>query len=173
MDWAPTYMFEVQKATISTAAYKAMAIPIAGSLGAIFAGWISDRYFSSKRAPIAVIMLVFLTLTCWIYPRIPVHNWVLSLIALMFIGFLTYGPHVLMCGTMAMDFGTRKAASSAAGFIDSWGYLGASLTGIGTGWLIDKYNWQAAFDFWLCGALGAVIFMGLLWNYKPEARKYH
>jgi len=38
VSWAPTYMFEVQKASISTAAYKAIAIPVAGCLGAIFAG---------------------------------------------------------------------------------------------------------------------------------------
>ena len=31
MDWAPTYMFEVEKATISTAAYKALAIPLINS----------------------------------------------------------------------------------------------------------------------------------------------
>lgn len=45
MDWAPTYMFEVEKATISLAAYKALAIPLAGSFGALFTGWASDKFF--------------------------------------------------------------------------------------------------------------------------------
>lgn len=35
MSWAPTYMFEEQGATISMAAYKAIAFPVAGGLGAI------------------------------------------------------------------------------------------------------------------------------------------
>ena len=173
MGWAPTYMFEVQKAAISTAAYKAMAIPIAGSLGAIFAGFVSDRFFQSRRAPIAVIMLFLLALSAWLYPRIPVGNWILSLLCLLFIGFMTYGPHVLMVGTVAMDFATRKAASSAAGFIDCFGYIGAALTGIGSGFLVDRFNWNAAFYLWIAGALLAALLMAFLWNYKPAKGKYY
>lgn len=173
MSWAPTYMFEVQKATISTAAYKAIAIPVAGSLGAIIAGWISDRFFGSRRAPIAAIMLFILGFSAWLYPRIPAGNWVLSLFCLLLIGFMTYGPHVLMVGTIAMDLGTRKASASVAGFIDCFGYIGAALSGVGTGWLIDKCSWNAAFYFWVAGAFVACILMALLWNYKPVKGEYY
>ncbi len=171
--WAPTYMFEVQKAAISTAAYRAIAIPIAGCFGSILAGIISDKLFKSRRAPIAAIMLLLLGLSAWLFTRIPAENWLLSFICLIFVGFLTYGPHVLMVGTIAMDFGTRKAASSAAGFIDCLGYIGASLTGVGSGWLTDRYGWNAAFYFWIAGAIIAAILMSLLWNYKPEKGAYH
>ncbi len=41
---------------------------------------------------------------------------------------------------MPMDFGTRKAASTATGFIDGGGYIGAALTGVGTGFLIDNFG---------------------------------
>jgi len=58
----------------------------------------------------------------------------------MLIGFLIFGPHVMMVGIMPMDLGTRKASSSVTGFIDSLGYAGASITGVGTGLLID-YLW--------------------------------
>lgn len=172
MGWAPTYMFEVQKATISIAAYKAIAIPVAGSLGAIFAGWASDRFFQSRRAPISAIMLFALGISAWLYPVIPAGNWALSLFCLLVIGFMTYGPHVLMVGTVAMDFGTRKAASSAAGFIDCFGYIGAALTGVGSGWLIDNYGWNASFYFWVFGALVAAVLMTLLWKHKPARGKY-
>ncbi len=173
MGWAPTYMFEVQKAAISTAAYKAIAIPVAGCLGAIFAGFISDRFFQSRRAPIAVIMLFLLGLSAWLYPKISAGNWVLSLLCLLFIGFMTYGPHVLMVGTVAMDFATRKAASSAAGFIDCFGYIGAALTGVGSGFLVDRFNWDAAFYLWITAALLAALLMAFLWNYKPKKGEYY
>lgn len=172
MSWAPTYMFEVQKASISTAAYKTIAIPIAGCLGAIFAGFASDRFFQSRRAPIAAIMLFMLALFTWFFPRIPADRWSLSFLCLLLIGFMTYGPHILMVGTVAMDFGTRKAAASAAGFIDCFGYIGAALTGVGSGFLMDRFNWNAAFYFWIAGALIAAILMTLLWNYKPVRGKY-
>lgn len=50
---------------------------------------------------------------------------------------MTYGLYVLMIGTVAMDFGTRKAAS-VTGFIDCFGYIGAVLCEVlvRVGWLI-------------------------------------
>jgi len=71
-------------------------------------------------------MLVLLEISAWLFPRIPAGRWVLGLVCLLVVGFMTYGPHVLMVGTVPMDFGTRKAASSATRFIDCMGYVGAS-----------------------------------------------
>jgi len=173
MDWAPTYLFEVQKAVISTAAYKVMIIPIAGSLGALFASFVSERMFKHRKSPISSIMLFLLALFCFLYLKIPAGDWILSLIFLGIIGFMTYGPHVLMVTALPMDYGSRKVAASTAGFIDCWGYIGAALTGVGTGFLIDNFGWNYAFYFWILGAIGAAIFMAMLWNYEPVKRKYH
>lgn len=173
LSWAPTYLFEVQKATISTAAYKAMIIPIAGVLGALFAGWMSDHVFKLRRAPMAMIMLLFLALFSWLYPQVPAGSWLLSLAFLAVIGFMTYGPHVMIVTSMPMDFGTRKAAATATGFIDGWGYIGAALTGIGTGFLIDNFGWSHAFYFWIAGALGAALLMAIIWKYGPVKGEYH
>jgi len=170
IDWVPTYMFEVQKATISTAAYKAIALPIAGSLGALCAGWLTDKYFQSRRAPVAAIMLLLLGVFAWLYPRVPVESWELSLLCLLAIGFVTYGPHVLIVTTMPMDLGSRKAASSATGFIDGFGYIGAGITGVFSGWLVDNYSWNTAFHFWVISAIVASVFMFTLWKYKPEKK---
>ncbi len=172
LDWAPTYMFEVQGAAISLAAYKAMVMPIAGSLGALFAGWASYKYFRNRKAPVSAVMLFLLGISAWLYMQIPAGDWMLSLICLMFIGFMTYGPHVMMVTSMPMDFGTRKAAASAAGFIDGWGYVGAALTGVASGWLIDAFSWDAAFYFWILCAFIAGILMLTLWKYKPKKGEY-
>ena len=173
MDWAPTYMFEVQKAHISVAAYKAMAIPLAGSLGAIFAGWLSDKVFHLRRAPASAIMLLALVFFTWLFPQIPGANWVASLAVLIMVGFLTYGPHVAIVTYAPMDFGTRKAAASAAGFIDGMGYIGAALTGVASGFLADHFGWNAAFYLWMGGAFGAAVLMLLIWNYRPKLTEYH
>lgn len=164
--WAPTYFFEVQKAAISLAAYKALIFPLAGSLGALSAGWISDKFFQSRRAPMAVLMLFILILAIWLFPQIPVTSWVLGLIVLAIIGFTTFGPHMIMVTALPMDLGTKEMASSATGFIDGWGYIGAALTGVGTGFLLDNFGWNAAFYFWLSGAVIAAVLMVILWKYK-------
>jgi OPA family glycerol-3-phosphate transporter-like MFS transporter len=165
-------MFEEQGATISLAAYKAIAFPVAGGLGAIFAGWASDRIFQNRRAPVAFIMLVLLAISCYFYRIIPGDNWVVSLIILLFIGFFTFGPHILLVAAMPADFGSRKAASSATGFIDAMGYLGASLTGVGTGYFIENFGWNAGFYFWISGAIFAAIMTLLIWNYKGREVEY-
>lgn len=170
MSWAPTFMFEEQGATISLAAYKAIAFPLAGGLGAVFAGWMSDKVFKSRRAPVAFIMLILLAIFCYFFKVCPGDNWLLSLIILLFIGFFTFGPHILLVAALPVDLGTRKAASSVTGFIDGMGYLGAGLTGVGTGYLIDKFGWDAGFYFWICGAIFAAIMTLFLWNYKSIKR---
>ena len=172
MSWAPTYMFEVQKAAISTAAYKAVALPVAGSLGALCAGWLTDKYFQSRRAPVAAVMLFLLGVFAWLYPQVPAQSWVLSLLCLLAIGFMTYGPHVLIVSILPMDLGTRKASSSVAGFIDGFGYIGAGVTAVFSGWLMDAYSWDAAFHFWVISAIAASVLMVTLWKYKPERGKY-
>ena len=170
MSWAPTFMFEVQGASISMAAYKAVAFPIAGGLGAIFAGWASDNIFKTKRAPVAFFMLILLGISCYIFRIIPSENWIMSLICLLFIGFFTFGPHILLVAALPADLGSRKAASSVTGLINAFGYLGASLTGIGTGILIEKFSWNAAFYFWIFGAFFAAIMVSLIWILKDKKK---
>jgi len=168
MSWAPTFMFEEQGATISVAAYKGIAFPVAGGLGAIFAGWASDKIFKHRRAPVSFIMLVLLAISCYLFRIVPGDNWMVSLIILLFIGFFTFGPHILIVAAIPADFGSRKAASSVTGFIDAMGYLGASLTGVGTGYLIEKFSWNAGFCFWILGAIFAAIMTLLIWIYKER-----
>lgn len=164
MGWAPTYMFEEQGATISMAAYKAVAFPVAGGLGSIFAGWASDRYFQHRKAPIAFTMLILLAVFCYIYRIVPGESWVLSLLILLVIGFLTFGPHMIVVTALPVDLGSRKAASSVTGFVDCMGYIGAGLTGVGTGYLIERFSWDAAFYFWIVGALIAAVMIAFIWK---------
>ena len=173
MDWAPTYMFEVEKATISLAAYKALAMPLAGSIGALFAGWISDKFFKSRRAPIIVFMLTILMILTIIYPQLKHLHWIWSLVCLIAIGFTIYGPHVMIVATIPIDYASRKAAASATGFIDGLGYFGAALTSVISGFLIDHLGWNAAFYFWVVGVFIAIVLMASQWNYIPKKGKFH
>lgn len=173
LTWAPTYLFETQKAGIDKAAYSSLIFPLAGAVGAIFAGWATDRWFQSRRAPVAGIFLFMTGIAAWGYRAIDLENqWFLGLITLAAIGFFVFGAHVLIVAAAPMDFGTRKAASSATGFIDGLGYLGAGLQGIVTGLLVDRWGWTAGFAFWIVCAFLAAGVMILLWKYKPEKKDF-
>jgi sugar phosphate permease len=171
--WAPTYLFEVQKAGIAKAAYTAIALPAFGIAGAIFSGWASDRFFQSRRPPIAAILMGALGfLAIFFYYGVPPGAWVLSFITLGLIGFCVLGTQVILIGAVPMDFGTRKAAGAAAGFIDFFGYIGAGMAGIVSGLLTDKIGWVAAFWFWIIAAFVSSAICAALWKYKPPPGKY-
>ncbi len=171
--WAPTYLFEVQKAAIDKTAYRVVAIPAFGIAGAIFSGWASDRFFQSRRAPISAILMAALGfLAIFFYYGVPKEDWFLNFMILGLIGFCLLGAQVILIGAVPMDFGTRKAAGSAAGFIDFFGYVGAGITGVVSGLLCDNFGWGAAFWFWIIAAfLSSAICFGL-WKYQPPPGKY-
>ncbi len=79
----------------------------------------------------------------------------------------------MICATIPMDYTSRKATASAAGFIDSYGYFGAALAGVISGFLVDHYGWNATFYFWIVGVFLAIILMLPQWNYRPKRGKYH
>jgi sugar phosphate permease len=111
-------------------------------------------------------------LAIFFYHGVPKEAWLLGFIVLGLIGFCVLGTQVILIGAVPMDFGTRKAAGSAAGFIDFFGYIGAGLTGVFSGVLADTWGWGAAFWFWIIAAfLSSAICFGL-WTYKPPAGKY-
>ncbi|MFQ5808073.1 MAG: MFS transporter [Armatimonadota bacterium] len=188
--WSVKMLMDMQgdvatKATLVKATIKAAIIPLGGSLGAISAGWITDRCFGGRRAPVVCIMMLGLAAAAYLFGQLPrgdalsVRLLLYALLAI--IGFLTYGPHVLMVGTMAMDFGTRKAASAAAGFIDALGYAGVGVGMVATGRIVDHYSaiggdvagWQAALLFWCGAAIVSAVLMATLWRHKPAKGAYH
>lgn len=162
--WAPTYLIEVQGAKITSAGLSVAVLPIAGSIGAIVCGWATGKFFENRRAPVISVCLFTLAVFSYFFYTAPPGAWLWGLICLAIIGFCTYGPHVLMVGHAAQDFAGRKAAASAAGFIDGFGYIGAAMTGVFTGWLVDNYGWGAGFWYWIIAALIAAVIMLAMWR---------
>lgn len=159
LGWAVTYFFEVQGAAISTSAYKSVVFPVAGAVGAILAGRLSDK-IKHNRALVASIFLALAGVGSIVFPM--TGNWVVGLGVLAFIGFSVFGAHPLLCAAAPMDFSTKKAVSAAVGFIDAIGYVGAGLTAVGTGFLVDNWGWNAGFAFWIIAAFVGAGLMGVL-----------
>jgi OPA family glycerol-3-phosphate transporter-like MFS transporter len=61
------------------------------------------------------------------------------------------GPYSLFGGVIALQLGGKRGSSAASGLIDSAGYLGGTLSGLGVGALAQHSGWQAAF-----GALAGI-----------------
>ncbi len=144
--------------------------PLAGAAGAVVAGWATDRFFGGRRAPVIAILMLLLGLSTVSFPYIAHDNaWVVIAVVAL-IGFSTYGPHILMVGHAAQDFGKKSGAAGAAGFIDGMGYIGASLAGWGAGAFIDKWGYDRTFViFGLAAILGAALVV-VIWKAGPETQ---
>jgi OPA family glycerol-3-phosphate transporter-like MFS transporter len=145
VNWIPTYLethkgFSFREASIAYSLYEYAAIP-----GTIACGWVSDRVFRSRRAP-ATMLFMGLTLVAVIVYWLNIDGplWI-DYLALVAIGFLIYGP-IMMIGLHALDLVPKKAAGTAAGFTGFFGYVfGSAVAGTGVGWIADRWGWHGVF----------------------------
>jgi OPA family glycerol-3-phosphate transporter-like MFS transporter len=96
---------------------------VAGILGGMFAGLISDHLFQSRRGPVSAVLYgIMLAGAIVMLPMFSVpargldHRIVMSMAII--------GVHGMLSGTASMDFGGRKNAGIAVGIIDGFVYLG-------------------------------------------------
>ena len=139
---------------------------LAGIVGVFIAGYISDKVFGSRRMPVIAICLMMLGIFVFFLDDMPATRLSMSL-SLMLIGFLLFGPDSLVSGTAAIDFGTKKGASTAAGLINGMGSIGAIIGGTVPGLFLERWGWNGIFAF-----LGVMLFIagGILipkWNTVP------
>ena len=136
MNWAVTYMADFQGQPIKHSAFMAVALPLIGAIGAVSAGWMSDKLFHKRRAPLCAIMLFSLAAVCIGFIMIPKGYAGVATAMLGLAGFLIYGPDMLMSGAATADV-HPKAAAAATGFTMAMGNFGAMISGAGIGWLRD------------------------------------
>lgn len=170
--WAPSYFTDVHHvATDSKVFLFAFAGQvIVGIFGAYVLGYISDHYFQSRRGPVTSVAYFMQAILLVIFAILKPGPWVAAIL-LMILYFFLNGCHGLIAGTASMDFGGRKAAATAAGMLDGSQYLVGSLTGVGTGWLLDKFGWDSWAWSIVLFAVIAGILMAARWNVLPKKAK--
>jgi len=168
-NWIPTYLqtakgFSFKQSSIGWALYEYAAIP-----GTIACGWMSDAVFKGRRAP-ATILFMGLTLVAVIVYGLNRSGplWI-DYAALIAIGFLIYGP-IMIIGLHALDLVPKKAAGTAAGFTGFFGYVfGSAIAGTGVGWIADRWGWDGVFiTMVLCCAL-TIAFSAMTLAHRAES----
>ena len=122
--------------------------------------------------PVICVFFILLSVILLIYTLLPPLDIVFGIPVLILIGLLNFAPHALLVSTIPMEFGTRKAASAATGFIDGWGYIGAAITTFTSGALIDAAGPWAAFLLWIIVALIGGLVLLVDWKSLPERKEY-
>jgi sugar phosphate permease len=165
--WIPTYMVKVLGYKADDTAYILTLFPIFGFFGTLFAGYVSDRFYGSRRGPVTVFMLLGLSLSLLFYVFVT-HDLIYMMLAVGFIGFFTYGPDFLVSGIAVMDFGSKEHSGTAAGFVNGVGGAGAALTGLIGGGVATLWGWNAVLYLLVGFALLCAAILMFLWNAVGE-----
>ncbi|MEY5060681.1 MAG: hypothetical protein RIS45_602 [Planctomycetota bacterium] len=165
---------------------------VTGIAGGFTAGWVSDKFFHSRRSPSAALMQVVMFATTGVMILMlmlqPVDAvakgdgsfgdlliaWrptVIGVCAVMTM-MAVIGVHSIMSGTATADFGGKKAAATATGIADAFSKLGSAIQAFVLGILTTK-SWaywpMFLFPFTIIGLVFAI----KMWTMMPAAtRRY-
>jgi OPA family glycerol-3-phosphate transporter-like MFS transporter len=169
VNWIPTYLetakgFSFSQSSTAWALYEFAAIP-----GTLACGWISDKVFAGRRGPPNILFMA-LTLAAVVVYWLNINGplWI-DYAALMAIGFLIYGP-IMIIGLHALDLVPKKAAGTAAGFTGLFGYVfGSAGAGTGVGWIADHWGWNGVFVAMVACCVLTIIFVAMTLRHRATS----
>lgn len=167
--WGPTIVLErVPTAGKLGAVIIPSAFELAGLVGPILIGIVSDKIFGARRMPPVILCLALLTLVLALFIPLTATGKISIIVVVLFaIGLTLYGADSMISGAAAVDFGTAKGAGTATGFINGCGSVGAIFGGLLPGYLATE---TLFYGFAGCAALAMLLLLPA-WNRRPAS--YH
>jgi OPA family glycerol-3-phosphate transporter-like MFS transporter len=177
MKWYPDFAKGVGATGTVILEHWGMVQCLAGILGGMFAGVISDHVFGSRRAPVSAVLYGIMlggavTIMTMLGSTPAAIGWVIVFMMMSIIGV-----HGMLSGTAAADFGGLKNAGVAVGIIDGFVYLGTAVQDFVYGNALPAKKSAAAgvIDNWriwpeamlVPAAIGLVLAI-VLWNARPQ-----
>jgi phosphoglycerate transporter family protein len=168
LNWAPTFLKEYKGVSLVIAGGQIALYDVAGMIGGVAAGWLSDKYFSGRRGPVATIYLLFCAVAVYILWKVPPGHPMFDAGAMMCAGFLISGPQVLS-GIALADFASKRAVGLATGLQGFMAYVvGSAISGAGVGKIVDVWGWGAGFTFFIICTMVAAVFFALTWKLRAK-----
>ena len=172
-NWGQIFLIETKGYGIISAASCVAWFEMGGLLGMLTAGWASDRCFSSRRVPFMVLCSAGLAGALFGFYKTQGY-FLTDALWIAVVGFLTYGPQMLI-GLAVAEAVSKKAASTSNGFAGTFAYLGAAIAGYPLGKITEAFGWYGFFiTLGLCSLVTFVILFPL-WSVQnmtePSAAK--
>ncbi len=167
-NWMPTYLKEVKGYNLKGQGWAMFFFELAGIPAMMLCGYISDKYFRNRRTPVIVICMSLTIFAILLYWLSPANNHMVDYIAIMAIGFLVYGPVVLI-GMQAVDVVYKKAVGTATGLTGFFGYmLGTVAASAFMAYMVQYFGWSAGFIMLIAACILSVAFLIPVWNVGGE-----
>lgn len=144
--WLPRYITQSTLNNSEDSAYLSVPFDLGGMFGAIFAGFISDKY--RKNGTICTVMLTLAIPSMYAYEKFASRSDVYNIVLQLITGVLVTGPYSLITTAVSTDLGSRvkngKAMATVASIVDGAGSVGAAIGPLFAGFLSNS-GWQVVF----------------------------
>ncbi|MBI4349452.1 MAG: MFS transporter [Elusimicrobia bacterium] len=179
MHWYPLFAAEVGfKKSFWITQNWGLTLLIAGMGGAFLTGWASDKFFQSRRAPMAGILYGVMAVCAAVMAFTLGANPWWGGMATLLISLSVIGVHGILSGTSTTDFGGTRNAGAAVGIVDGMVYLGTGLQSVLIGLITptgaaakDPNNWFHWPLFLLPFSVIGFALCLKIWNAAPKKKK--
>jgi OPA family sugar phosphate sensor protein UhpC-like MFS transporter len=174
--WGVLYLQEDRGFSLLEAGELMFVNTVAGILGSIAYGYLSDKVFDAQRPPANLIFAIIEVLALLTIFYGPTSTPIL-VIAFAVYGAALSGLIASIGGLFGVDIAPRGATGAAMGFVGAFSYLAAatqeriSASLIGEGMTIAddgvrSYDFDLAIMFWIGSSVLSMILAATLWNTK-------
>ncbi|OQY34425.1 MAG: hypothetical protein B6241_04810 [Spirochaetaceae bacterium 4572_59] len=166
--WGPTFLLQTQDLDPKIIMVLSLFIPFLSLLGIFFAGWLNEKLgFQEKRTIKYLIMgAIFNTFILYLYSSVNVY---VSTLAISFAAAFMYGANSLLLTIIPLKYLKYHKVSAVAGFLDFSSYMGAALTGVLTGFMVDKFGWTSIFLLWSVFAVSGIVSIAISGKYEKQS----
>ncbi len=151
--------------------------PLAGLVGCVAYGFVSDKFFNARRPPVNLICGVLELLALAVIFTAPADRPWLLVAAFVVYGLSINGLITSLGGLFAVDIVPKRATGAVMGFMGIFAYIGAAIQERISGYLIQKgttivdgvrhYDFSAAISFWVGASVVSLILATSLWRARP------
>lgn len=168
-DWTVLYLVESKGYSQLGAGGVVVWFEVGGVFGSLLAGWGSDTLFQGRRGPVNALFCLAVCVVIGMFYYSPEASTVIDSFMIFMIGFLIFGPQMLI-GMAAAELSHKKAAATATGFVGWVAYAGAAVAGYPLGKLTEVYGWDGFFTaLGACAAISTVLLLPL-WSVRSRDR---
>jgi len=173
--WGVLYLQEARGYSLPMAGTLLMISTLAGIVGAVAYGFISDTVFKSRRPP-ANLLFALLELIGLLLVFYGPQSSTVLVVGLVLFGVGLTGLVTALGGLFAVDICPKRVAGAAMGLIGIFSYVGAAVQENISGQLIERgmkivdgvrtYDFELAIWFWLGASFVSMLLAASLWRVK-------
>lgn len=124
LTWIPLYYVQVMDMSVKDGIVGTVLLPLGMGFGTLIVPWATDKFCPANRLPAVILCSLIAGATVFVFPQITSHA---GAAALLFVaGFFIYAINGVVWA-YATDIGGRVFSGTAAGVLDCFAYLGASV----------------------------------------------